>query len=99
MLISKIYREKKKTEIPLETLNSIYSRSEFVFYKLLDKLALMQKLILEEEGPQVRRNQLHIPSLNPQNSSSVILAASTLRVDESVLLSLRKKFRGMDTRD
>lgn len=63
-----------------------------MFYKLLDKLGLMQKLLVQEEGPVLRRNQLHPPSLNPQNASSVILAASTLKVDECILTSLRDRF-------
>lgn len=92
-LISEMYRERNKTQIPAEILNCIYKRSEIFFYKLLDKLALMQKLMLEDDGPQILRNQLCVPSLNPQNSASVILAARALRVDESVLEDICERFR------
>ena len=89
-LISDFYRDKKKTQIPVEILNSIYKRLEIFFYKLLEKLALMQKLMLEQDGPQIRRHQLYVPSLNPQNSLSVILAARALRVDESVISKIEE---------
>ena len=88
-LISKIYKDCKNTQISQNTLNSITLKTESVFYKLLEKLSLMHKSLLEEEGPSVRRNQLHLPCLHPQNSSSVLLAAEILGMDEDVICRVR----------
>lgn len=90
-MIAKIYNDCKDTEINDQTLNSIYIKVESIFYRLLDKLGLMQKLLLEEEGPDVRRNHFYVPVLNPQNSSSVILAANTLEIDDCVSAEMKDR--------
>ena len=84
-MITRIYNnEIKNTEI-IPDIFYISQKTENMFTKLMDKLALMHKLLLEEEGPCAWRNQLHLPCLKPQNSSSVLLAASILELPEFII--------------
>jgi hypothetical protein len=91
--ISNIYKECKGTQIDQNDLNSIYSKTESVFYQLLEKLSLMHKLLLEEEGPSVWRNQLHLPCVKAQNSESVLLAAEILGIDEDLISRVRARLQ------